>query len=105
MLRDVRITAVLTLLALAFIRSSHSTSLGVGAAALFAQSGQNSNTTMITITDDSKPRFHPGRVLVRFKGEATARTIPTPNPMSAIARYRADNSVLYAEPDYVVSVY
>ena len=72
---------------------------------LYAQAEKDGEIKTITITSDSQqPPFHPGRVLVRFKGETRARVIPTPDPMAAVAKYRADNSVLYAEPDYVVRV-
>src|SRR5262245_21193941 len=73
---------------------------------LFAQPQKEGDIKEITIGSDdlSRGRFHPGRVLVRFKGDHKPHVIPTPNPMAAIARYRHDDSVLYAEPDYVVNV-
>ena len=101
-LRDFRIRAVLTLLSFILLGSSQKTSLGAGAVSLSAQAQQNQNIRVISL-NDSAPPFHPSRILVRFKGEAGPRVIPTPNPIAAIGRYRADNSVLY-EPDYVLHV-
>src|SRR5262245_60404874 len=71
---------------------------------LFAQAEKEIKEITIGSDDLSRGRFHPGRVLVRFKGDDKPHVIPTPNPMAAIARYRHDDSVLYAEPDYVVNV-
>src|SRR5215467_6112848 len=100
--RELRLKAVLTLLALLFIRSGHNTSFGLGATSLLAQGGDIKKT--VTILGDPQQPFHPGHIIVRFRNEAKPRVIPTPDPMSAVARYRLDSSVLYAEPDYRVHV-
>jgi len=82
--------------------SSQNSALRLGSMTLLGQGEQRGNVGVITVGDPELP-FHPGRVLVRFKGDTGPRVIPTPNPIAAIARYRADNSVLY-EPDYVLHV-
>jgi len=82
--------------------SSQNSALRVGSMTRLGQGEQRNNVRVITV-GNPEPAFHPGRVLVRFKGDTGPRVIPTPNPIAAIARYRADNSVLYP-PDYVLHV-
>src|SRR5262249_41003456 len=102
---DLRFKAVLTLLALVFIRFGHNTSVGLGATSLLAQGERKGDIKKtVRIPSDLQQPFHPGRILVRFKGETMPRVIRTPDPMSAVARYRLDRSVQYAEPDYLVRV-
>src|SRR5438093_13419513 len=72
--------------------SSQNSALRLGSMTLLGQGEQRGNVGVITVGDPELP-FHPGRVLVRFKGDTGPRVIPTPDPMVAIARYRADNSV------------
>jgi len=72
--------------------SSQNSALRVGSMTRLGQGEQRNNVRVITV-GNPEPAFHPGRVLVRFKGDTGPRVIPTPDPMVAIARYRADNSV------------
>jgi subtilisin family serine protease len=75
----------------------------VGALSLSAQ--EQTPATVVTFSANSEdgPAYHPGHVLVKFKGEAGPRVIPTRSPKAALAAYRNDSSVEYAEPDYIVT--
>src|SRR5262249_20798856 len=106
MLRSKRTAATFTLLIFLFVMRSQNAFLSFGPLMLSAQSekekGEKGEKVRELRLADATPAFHPDRILVRFKGEGRPRVIQAQAPLEAIERYRADGSVLYAEPDYLV---
>jgi hypothetical protein len=61
------------------------------------------NVTMVT-SEDLTSRFHPGRLLVRFRGESRGRVVPAMAPIEGVQQFRSDRPCFTPSSTHLVSI-